>query len=491
MEESDSSAVLIEQNKVDEKFDFEDAFLGTSTKDQKNKRWLLKILAGPNSGAQMNLQERKEYIVGSESGKCDIVLTDLSVSKQHLKLAVAEDGTLSLADLNSRNGVLVNGEKIETLTAQTANALVTLGSTTLMLVDRQAPHKKMISPPIPIRERAVTPSPLADLQETRAASKPLDDKKSSLPPPNLFKFGNLTKNRPIAAGAAAMIALFFIAIFTLMRDTTAAPSTRGWEEQTLSELLEPYPFTFTFNASDESVALRGHIANSSERDEVVAKLKTLPFVERIDSRALVVDDSLCREFNQILKNSWPQISLASQEPGKFVLKGLFSTQGQMDKLTQYLNLHFPYSEQLKSDILVVDTTTEQINRKLEEIAPGEMVAQFTGRQLLIVGTLPADKKESFDRYLVDLKGLPGISNVQNMTTLRSANQNEESAIDLSNRYKVTGSTTRSNVNVSIAINGRILQRGDLLDGMTIISIQADKVLLQRDSARYKINYKIG
>ncbi len=488
MDQPDSQAALIDQESVDERFDFEEAFAGTSTKDQKNRRWLLKILAGPNSGAQMNLEEGKSYLVGSESGSCDIVLTDLSVSKQHLKLTVAEDGSLNLADLNSRNGVLVNGEKIETLTAQTANVLATLGSTTLMLVDRNAPHKKTISPPIPIRERALAQSNLPPVGDV-SSTLPHDQKKTA-PPLDLSKGHQLTKNRPLIACAAALALLFLLGIFTLMRDPVSPPSNKSWENQTLADLLESYPFTFTFNTSDESVVLRGHTASAAQRDEVIAKLETLPFVERIDSRALVVDDSLCREFNQVLKNSWPQISLTSQEPGQFVLKGLFSTQAQMDKLNQYLSIHFPYFDQLKSDILVIDTATEQINRRLEAIAPGELLAQFSGQELLVVGTLPMDKDEIFKKYLVELKSFAGISGIQNMTTLRSLGQDDESAVDLSNRYKVTGSTARSGIYVSVAISGRILQRGDALDGMTVISIQADTVLLQRGSVKYKINYKI-
>lgn len=490
MDNSNSSAALLENSQSDRDFDFEDAFSGTATKDEKSKRWLLKILAGPNSGAQMNLEEEKSYLVGSESS-CDIVLTDLSVSKQHLKVELTKEGAVSLTDLNSRNGVLVNGEKIETCTAQTANVLVTLGSTTLMLVDRQAPHKKTITPPIPIRDRALAPAqPEGDTQKPESASAFTEKSGTETPKTSVLQSPLHPKNRFILAAGTVISLLLIVMLFTLFHDKAAPLQRRGWENQTLADLLEAYPFTCTFNESDESVILQGHASSLAQREEIIAKLETLPFVERIDTRALVIDDSLCREFNQVLNKTWPEITLASPQPGVFVLNGMFSTKQQMDKLSQYLTLNFPYNDRLKSQILVVDTATDQINRRLAEIAPGEMVAQFSVQDLVIVGTVPMDKQEVFENYLKELNTFPGIANIQNLTTLRSLGQDDENAVDLSAKYKVTGSTVRSDVNVTVAINGKILQRGDLLDGMTVVSIQPDRVILQRETVRYKINYKV-
>lgn len=41
--------------------------------------------------------------IGRESG-CDVVLSDLSVSRRHAELVIADDGTIELSDLKSRGG---------------------------------------------------------------------------------------------------------------------------------------------------------------------------------------------------------------------------------------------------------------------------------------------------------------------------------------------------------------------------------------------------
>ncbi|MBM3192224.1 MAG: EscD/YscD/HrpQ family type III secretion system inner membrane ring protein, partial [Chlamydiae bacterium] len=61
-------------------------------------------------------------------------------------------------------------------------------------------------------------------------------------------------------------------------------------------------------------------------------------------------------------------------------------------------------------------------------------------------------------------------------------------IDLSDKYKVTGTSKVGNVNQFVVINGQILTMGDALDGMTITQIEPDSVLLEKEGLKYKINY---
>ena len=51
------------------------------------------------------------FIIGREAG-CDLVLSDLSVSRRHAELATDPSGTLVIRDLGSRNGVFVNGARV-------------------------------------------------------------------------------------------------------------------------------------------------------------------------------------------------------------------------------------------------------------------------------------------------------------------------------------------------------------------------------------------
>jgi adenylate cyclase len=52
-----------------------------------------------------------EVAIG-RSPECQIVLRDFSISRTHARLAVGEDGTVRIRDLNSKNGTQVNGQTI-------------------------------------------------------------------------------------------------------------------------------------------------------------------------------------------------------------------------------------------------------------------------------------------------------------------------------------------------------------------------------------------
>jgi DNA-binding NtrC family response regulator/pSer/pThr/pTyr-binding forkhead associated (FHA) protein len=69
----------------------------------------LLLLTGPSAGARYEVE--REAILG-RSPSCEIPLEDGKVSRRHARLVV-EDGQARITDLGSRNGTVVNGEKIE------------------------------------------------------------------------------------------------------------------------------------------------------------------------------------------------------------------------------------------------------------------------------------------------------------------------------------------------------------------------------------------
>ena len=63
-----------------------------------------------------------------------------------------------------------------------------------------------------------------------------------------------------------------------------------------------------------------------------------------------------------------------------------------------------------------------------------------------------------------------------------------SVIDLTSKYKVTGSSRLGNKSQYVVINGKILSAGESLDGMKIMEIAENSVFLEKDGIKYKINY---
>src|SRR5205085_1714750 len=92
-------------------------------------RWLLKVIGGPNNGAEFAMQASNSYVIGTDPNSCDIVFHDTSVSRQHARITVTNDDNLFIEDLKSRNGTLLDGEPLKTKKQLMPNILVTMGTT--------------------------------------------------------------------------------------------------------------------------------------------------------------------------------------------------------------------------------------------------------------------------------------------------------------------------------------------------------------------------
>ncbi len=54
-------------------------------------RWMIKVILGPNAGAEFYMHKGKTYVIGKDPELCDIVFQDLSVSRQHARFTVDDN----------------------------------------------------------------------------------------------------------------------------------------------------------------------------------------------------------------------------------------------------------------------------------------------------------------------------------------------------------------------------------------------------------------
>jgi hypothetical protein len=109
-----------------------------------------------------------EFAIG-RNASCQLSLDDPLVSRRHALLIVTGD-RITIEDLGSRNGVLVNGQKIPGRTPVGAGDRITIGSQEMVIVaareDTTSPHTrnplKMTLPRMPAPE--VAPGPGDDLE---------------------------------------------------------------------------------------------------------------------------------------------------------------------------------------------------------------------------------------------------------------------------------------------------------------------------------------
>ena len=93
--------------------------------------------AGPTPSRAIVVAEGRRMVVGrtgatiGRSRDCDIVLSDGNVSRRHAEVLPTEDGW-SVSDLNSTNGVLLNGRRIDGAAALKTGDRIELGTSQLL-----------------------------------------------------------------------------------------------------------------------------------------------------------------------------------------------------------------------------------------------------------------------------------------------------------------------------------------------------------------------
>lgn len=94
------------------------------------KRLSLAVIDGPDAGSVFRM-EKPRVTVGRQGA--DLTLNDADTSRQHAAVEV-RDTVYTLVDLQSTNGTLVNGQKIDGSVELQNHSEFQVGSSTLMLI---------------------------------------------------------------------------------------------------------------------------------------------------------------------------------------------------------------------------------------------------------------------------------------------------------------------------------------------------------------------
>jgi type III secretion system YscD/HrpQ family protein len=148
--------------------------------------------------------------------------------------------------------------------------------------------------------------------------------------------------------------------------------------------------------------------------------------------------------------------------------------------------NFNYLDLLQNKLVVEQDVVSKVNTMLVNNGFSAVKTQMSQGELTLSGTIPIGKKELFAGLIGQVKEIPGVRTVLNYVTEAAPH---ESVINISERYSVTGVSQVDNGALNAIINGRILQKGDVLDGMTITSITPNMVLLEKDGITYRIDMR--
>ncbi len=494
-----------------------------------NGRWLLKVLSGPNTGAEFSMQGGSSYLIGSDAQACDVIFQDLSVSRQHAKITIDEQNNAIIEDLESRNGTFIDGEKI-TKNTITGNVLVSMGTTTFLLIDREAERTTIIAPRMYATLRdsgsstvgldgtgaSETPNTVSNapqdtlqtegkdenaIQNTTASEKEkLSELHSAILPPlqseldkvkeqekHQVKLSQATNSLVILAVITAIILIIGVATTSLFNTEDVHEEQTQDPEKQIAQSLSAFPaIRYSYNPVNHRLLLIGHVLTSVDRSRMLDSLQQLKFVSKIDYSNVVIDELVYREINQILaKNpAWRSISVSSPSAGKYVLSGFLKTRAQADELYNYISQNFAYLDLLEKRVIVEEDIIQQTTQALNNTGIKSIQPSLNGGELTLKGMLPAKDKETFNKLVESFKSINGIRSIR----LQVEDSGHAAAyIDLSGKYVTTGYSQKGSF-VSVVINGRILSPGDSIDGMMITSITPTTVYLEKEGVKYKIDF---
>lgn len=105
----------------------------------------LKVLAGAKEGTEIPLK-RSKFLIG-RSSECTLRAGSDAISRRHCVVLTRDDG-VSVRDLGSRNGTLVNGERIESETPLSIGDRLKVGPLEFEMIGSGAEIKSAKKPPV-------------------------------------------------------------------------------------------------------------------------------------------------------------------------------------------------------------------------------------------------------------------------------------------------------------------------------------------------------
>jgi len=434
---------------------------------------ILKVLSGPNAGAEIGIEKSHSYIIGKDPNSCDIVFQDLSVSRNHARLTVEADGSCFLEDLDSKNGTTINNKKLEDKQELHSQDMISVGTTSILLIDRESALETIYSPQV-----------LAPPTEEEAKAKEAKERKKE----NWKKEPIPTRLLLMGSAFVMIVFMVFLSFFSLLKDEPLEVAERDHSKD-VESILKTYPgLVHTYNPSTEMLFISGHLLTPIQEQELLYTLNQLDYISDIDN-TIVIDEYIWSNMNDLISanDKWRSVRVTSNAPGEFVLSGYIDTLQDSEELADFVHLNFPYTDKLKNEVIVEQLLNTEVQGLLQQQGFSGVSFQITNGELILTGSYPSNKEKDLNSLISQFEDSPGIASVRNLS-IKSTPQSAR--IDLSQNYQVTGISTVDDKPFSVVINGKILTEGESLDGMEITDLEPDLVLLQRGALKYKIEYSL-
>ena len=291
----------------------------------------------------------------------------------------------------------------------------------------------------------------------------------------------------IVSGLALLLA---VGMLSLLHTKEQIETPRNYAAEIQMAVKDFPAVKYTYSPNTHRLFLVGHVSTGIEKDELFYNLHALTFLKGIDDH-VVNDEAIWQETNILLskQSAFKGVSMHPPRPALFVLNGYLKTEKQAADLTDWMNIHFNYLALLDNRVVVEEQVMEEISSQLVQRGFGAVAVSFSMGELTLAGYVGSAQSYEFERLLHSFSQLPGVRSIQNFVVIVGP---EQQVIDLNQRYpgrfRVTGYSKHGDVSINVVINGRMLMRGDILEGMTLTSIQPQAVFFEKYGLKYKLEY---
>lgn len=430
---------------------------------------MLKVIAGPNAGAEIALEKGKTYTIGKDPNTCDIVFQDLSVSREHARLTVSEEKTFFIEDLESKNKTAVNGDVISERMQVYPNELIALGTTIFMIIDQDSPEETIYSP---VSKLHTEP----EEESKKLAEEQGDWKKKPIP----------MKYLVIGASVAAIFLIMFTSFFSLFKSSSVHVAHKEPVSEIKKALEKFEDVQYSYNPGSGKLFLVGHVLTSVDYQEMNYRLNQISFIQSIED-TVVIDEKVWKTMNDVISTypNWRSVSIHSPKAGQFVVSGYLETIEEGVELYDYLTVNFPYLDRLKNHIVIEKTLDTQITGLIANAQLGGIEFQLSNGNVVLSGNYIEKNERELKKLEKEIQHIQGVISVKNYAI---AAHESGVGINISQNYQITGSSSYDGKGYSVVMNGKIYTLGDRVDGMKILSIGSSTILLEKDGLKYKIDY---
>ncbi|NGX48556.1 MAG: hypothetical protein K940chlam5_00144 [Candidatus Anoxychlamydiales bacterium] len=430
--------------------------------------FILKVISGSNAGSEFGMEKSKSFIIGKDVAQADIIFSDMSVSKQNTKITIDENSDIFVEDLGSKNGTYVNNKKIEEKTKITPHDLITLGTTTFLVIEKEAAQETIYSP-----------APTFEVEEEKK------EEKEELAKKTIWKKQFIPTRHLIFAGSFIIIFfIIFLSFFGLFR-AKDIEVVKKMPTEKIQNIIKDYDtIEFSFNDASANLFLVGHVLTSIDKQELMYDLKALSFIKNIEDN-IVIDEITVKNFNDSLNEeaSFRSVFSLANKPGNYVLDGYVKTAANYSGLSSFVNSNFPYLDKLENRVVIDQILQVQIATLLTKNGFTLSFEMISGK-LVLAGRYNKKQASSYKALMQEFLKTPGIHSIKNLAI---PSDGMMARIDLTSKYKITGWAKYDGHN-SVVANGKIIISGDTLDGMDVTNVSENAILLEKDDIKYKINY---